>query len=139
MQQGNKMKNTVFSYLAILLSLLIMDGIWLGIVAQESYQQAMGHIMREQPLVWPWVVFYLFYPLAILILAIKTHQSSQPHYLFAWRGLVLGAAAYGAYNLTNIALLADWPLMITLKDWLWGSCLTATAAWIGGRVWLKFT
>lgn len=132
------MKTHIFSYLTILVCLLIMDGIWLGLIAQDSYQQAMGHIMREQPLVWPWVVFYVLYPVAVLILAIKTHQTSQSHLHFAWRGAVLGAAAYGAYNLTNIALLADWPLLITIKDWVWGTCLTATAAWIGGRVWLKF-
>lgn len=132
------MKSNIITYLVIMCCLLVLDGIWLGIIANDSYQKAMGHIMRETPLIWPWVVFYLLYPLAILILAIQAQQPIQSHYLFAWRGFVLGAAAYGAYNLTNVSLLADWPILITIKDWLWGSFLTAISAWIGGRVWLKY-
>jgi len=132
------MKTNIFTYVAILFCLLFLDAIWLGLIAKDSYQQAMGHIMRETPLIWPWVAFYLLYPLAILVLAVKVQQPIQSHYLFVWRGFVLGAAAYGAYNLTNMSLLADWPIHITVKDWLWGSFLTATAAWVGGRVWLKY-
>lgn len=131
------MKTNILTYMAALCCLLLLDAIWLGIVAKDSYQQAMGHIMRDTPLVWPWVVFYLLYPLAIVILAVLPQQIKQSHYLCLGRGFVLGAAAYGAYNLTNVSLLEGWPLLITFKDWLWGSLLTATVAWVGGRVYIK--
>ena len=131
------MKTNIITYLSILLSLLILDGIWLGLVAKDGYQQAMGHIMREQVIVWPWIVFYLLYPLAILILAIKVQLPTQSRFSFLWRGAVLGATAYGTYNLTNYALVIDWPLAITIKDWIWGTVLTASCAMAGGHVWLK--
>jgi uncharacterized membrane protein len=130
------MKINIVSYLATLLSLLVLDGIWLGLIAKDGYQQAMGHIMREQVIIWPWIVFYLLYPLAILTLAIKVQLPAQSRLYFLWRGFVLGAAAYGTYNLTNYALVIDWPLSITLKDWFWGSILTSSCAWVGGQVWL---
>ncbi len=133
------MKTNIITYLTLLLSLIIIDGIWLGLVAKDSYQQAMGHIMREQVIIWPWVVFYLFYPLAILILAINVQLANQSKYYFLWRGFVLGAAAYGTYNLTNYALVVDWPLSITIKDWLWGAILTSSCSLIGGLVWLKIS
>jgi uncharacterized membrane protein len=133
------MRTNIITYLTILLSLLIFDGIWLGLVAKDGYQQAMGHIMREQVIIWPWIVFYLLYPLAILMLAIQVQLSAQSRYYFLWRGFVLGVAAYGTYNLTNYALVVNWPLFITIKDWLWGAVLTSSCAMMGGHVWLKCT
>jgi uncharacterized membrane protein len=133
------MKKNIITYLTLLLSLLIIDGIWLGLIAKEGYQQAMGHIMREQVIIWPWIVFYLLYPLAILILAVKVQLNTQSRFHFLWRGFVLGATAYGTYNLTNYALVVDWPLFITVKDWLWGAFLTASCSGIGGLVWMKMS
>jgi uncharacterized membrane protein len=133
------MKNNIIVYFTLLLSLIILDGIWLGLVAKDSYQQAMGHIIREQVIIWPWIVFYLFYPLAILILVINVQLANQSAYFFLWRGFVLGAASYGTYNLTNYALVVDWPFFITIKDWLWGAILTSSCSWIGGIVWLKIS
>ncbi|MFQ3190159.1 MAG: putative membrane protein [Paraglaciecola sp.] len=133
------MKTNIMTYLTLLLSLLIFDGIWLGLVAKDGYQLAMGHIMREQVIIWPWIVFYLFYPLAILLLVIQVQLSTQSRFYFLWRGFVLGAAAYGTYNLTNYALVVNWPLSITIKDWLWGAILTSSCAMVGGHVWLKCT
>lgn len=131
------MKAHITTYFTILLSLLILDGIWLGLVAKDGYQLAMGHIMREHVIIWPWMAFYLLYPVAILILAIKVQLPTQTGCYFVWRGVVLGAAAYGTYNLTNYALVVDWPLAITIKDWLWGVILTSCCAWTGGQVWLN--
>lgn len=124
------------TYLSILLSLLILDGMWLGWVAKDSYQLAMGHIMRDKVIIWPWIVFYLLYPLAILILAVNVQSLAQSRFQFLCRGAVLGLTAYGTYNLTNYALVVDWPLFITIKDWLWGAVLTSISAWVGGNVWL---
>jgi uncharacterized membrane protein len=131
------MKTNIITYLALLFSLLILDGIWLGLVAKDSYQLAMGHIMREQVIIWPWIAFYTLYPLAILTLAIQVQLPTQSRFYFLWRGFVLGATAYGTYNLTNYALVVDWPVSITIKDWLWGTFLTSNCAVIGGQVWLK--
>jgi uncharacterized membrane protein len=133
------MKTNIFTYLSILLSLLIFDGIWLGLVAKDGYQLVMGHIMREQVIIWPWIVFYLLYPFAILILAVKIQLPTQSRTHFLWRGFVLGATAYGTYNLTNYALVVNWPLYITIKDWLWGAILTSACTGIGGLVWLKMS
>jgi uncharacterized membrane protein len=133
------MKTNIVTYLVLLLSFLIIDGIWLGLFAKDSYQQAMGHIMREQVIIWPWIAFYVLYPLAIMSLAIHVQLSTQSRFLFLWRGFVLGAAAYGTYNLTNYALVVNWPLFITIKDWLWGAVLTSSCTGVGGLVWLKMS
>jgi uncharacterized membrane protein len=90
--------------------------------------------MRKDFPTWPWVVFYLAYVGAILYLAVSV-SSTKKH--SALRGAVIGMAAYGAYNLTNYSIIIDWPLAITLQDWLWGTVLTAASALAGSAVWLR--
>jgi uncharacterized membrane protein len=44
------------------------------------------------------------------------------------RGALLGLIAYGAYDFTNHATLAKWPVQVTVVDLLWGICVTALAS-----------
>jgi uncharacterized membrane protein len=127
-----KIKRYLGTYISILFTFLCVDGIWLGFVAGDSYREAVGHVMRNDFPIWPWVVFYLVYVGAILYLAVSV-SSTKKH--SAIRGAILGMAAYGAYNLTNYSIIIDWPLAITLQDWLWGTALTAVSAFAGGAVW----
>ena len=49
-----------------------------------------------------------------------------------WRSVLLGAAlgllAYGTYDMTNLATLRDWPVLMTIVDIAWGTLLTGTVA-----------
>lgn len=128
------MKQAVKAYIGSLLGFLLLDAIWLGLVAKNSYIQAMQGLMREDVHVWPWVVFYSLYCMAIVYLVIlpRKENGHGRHVLAA--GAVLGAAAYGAYNMTNYALLAGWPLGISLQDWAWGTVVTSLSSYCGWRL-----
>jgi uncharacterized membrane protein len=131
------MKASILAYLAIVLTYLILDGIWLGLLADATYKSAMGGRMRENVIIWPWLVFYLGYSFSILYFTIWPHAGGS------WRSAMvsaalLGATAYGAYNLTCYAILADWPLNITLKDWLWGVAVTTLSAMSGYAFYHQF-
>lgn len=43
-------------------------------------------------------------------------------------GAVLGLAAYGIYDMTNLSTLRGWPLHLTIVDMIWGTFLTAVAS-----------
>ena len=131
----------LISFFAIIICFGIMDAIWLGIVADEVYQQEMQGLLRTQYPVWPWVSFYLIYSFSIVILAVQpsftlllqqTSLVSKELVIVALRGAVLGLAAYGAYNLTNYAILANWSLKISLIDWVWGCLITTCSAAAAG-------
>mgnify|MGYP003679541874 FL=1 len=128
------MKNAVMAYLGSLLGFLLLDAIWLGLVAKNSYIQAMQGLMREDVHVWPWVVFYSLYCMAIVYLVVLPRKDSASGRLVLAAGAVLGAAAYGAYNMTNYALLAGWPLGISLQDWAWGTVVTSLSSYCGWRL-----
>jgi len=134
-------KGIIVSFVTIIVCFGIMDAVWLGIVADEIYQQEMGGLLRTQYPVWPWVSFYLIYSLSIAILAVQPSFGQlvqQPSWrskelaIVAFRGAVLGLAAYGAYNLTNYAILSDWSLKISLIDWMWGCFITMCSATAAG-------
>jgi len=60
-----------------------------------------------------------------LLLAILPAVSSASWIEALWRGALLGLVAYGAYDLTNHATIAGWPLSMTLIDIAWGVVVTA--------------
>jgi len=43
-------------------------------------------------------------------------------------GALFGFFAYATYDLTNLATLKDWPLIISLIDIAWGSFLTSVVS-----------
>jgi uncharacterized membrane protein len=54
------------------------------------------------------------------------------------RGALYGLVTYGTYDLTNLATLRDWTILVTVVDMLWGTILTASTAalsvWTGRRL-----
>ena len=128
----------ILAFIAVLLTYLIMDGIWLGLVSKAEYQESIGGLMREKVIMWPWVVFYIIYSAALAFIIIKPNVGLDNFSTVAISGILFGAAAYGAYNLTNYAILKDWPLGITIKDWTWGVFVTTSATLSGWYVVSKF-
>jgi len=123
-------KTMGIGYLGILLTYVVADAIWLGIVTRTDYTSSIGHLMRESVNLWPWFAFYIGYSACILRLAIL--NGSKPTYLrVCVNAFTLGLASYGAYNLTNYALLEAWPIGITLQDWIWGTSITTISAMVG--------
>lgn len=124
------MSKIAIIYAAIIVTYLVLDALWLGVISKSHYQEAIGHIMRDQYPIAPWVIFYVMYSAAILYLVIWPNQSASIGTV-AISAAVLGMAAYGAYNLTCYAILKDWPLSITLMDWAWGMFVTTASALAG--------
>lgn len=117
------------AYLGSIVALGALDGVWLGLVAKGLYQREMGELMAPSFRVWTAALFYLLYPLAVVFLCLHVQPAS------VWeavaRGAVLGAAAYGAYNLTNASILKGWPIGLSAIDWTWGTFVTGAAAAAG--------
>ncbi|MBU2878823.1 DUF2177 family protein [Aliiglaciecola lipolytica] len=132
------MKSFLVAYLGVAVCYLILDGIWLGLIAKNTYLEAMQGMLRESYPLMPWITFYLLYCAAAVYLVVLKNQHAQWWQVFL-DGAVLGAAAYGAYNLTNYAILEGWPLGITVKDWAWGTFVTAASCLSGWLLLSQFS
>ncbi|MFT7217828.1 MAG: putative membrane protein [Paraglaciecola sp.] len=40
--------------------------------------------------------------------------------------------------MTNYAILADWPLTISIKDWVWGTVVTGLSSWFSWKMVRRF-
>ncbi|NIV97631.1 DUF2177 family protein [Candidatus Saccharibacteria bacterium] len=109
----------------------IIDLIWLGVIAKGFYQKNLSFILSPQ-VNWPAaILFYLLYIAGILIFAVvpAVAKNSWQHAMLY--GAMFGFFTYMTYELTNLALLKDWPLNIVVVDIIWGVVLCTAVATIG--------
>lgn len=122
------MKSFAIAYGAAVVAFLIIDGIWLGVVAKSFYATHMGDLLRKNFLPLPAVAFYLVYTAGLVFLAVRPGQADVSLASVALYGAVVGFMAYGTYDMTNLATLRDWPWIISVVDMIWGTVLSATVA-----------
>lgn len=122
---------SIVAYATVLLLFAVLDGIWLGVIAMDWYRSAFADLLREPFITWPWIVFYLVYSMIVVALAVSPSQHSSVSAALG-RGAMLGAAAYGTYNLTGYSIIEGWPLSMMWVDWVWGTVATAMLG-AGGR------
>lgn len=107
---------------------LAIDILWLGVIMEKFYREQLGHLARIsngklQPH-WPTtILLYAILAAGVLIFAIMPYIH-KPLTLetFGW-GALYGFFGYSLYELTNYAVLANWPLPIVFVDIAWGTVL----------------
>ena len=119
------------TYAVTLVAFLIIDGIWLGLVARSFYVQQLGNLLRPAPNFGVAGLFYLIYVVGILVFAVSPAVQTGTWITAALYGALFGFIAYATYDLTNLATLSGWPVMMSVVDMIWGAVLTACVATIG--------
>ncbi len=124
-----QMSRILLTYAVSVPVFFIVDMIWLGIIAKGFYRKAL------EPLLTPninWaaaIIFYLLFLVGILVFALLPGMEKRSLGYTVVMAALFGFIAYATYDLTNLATLRDWPLMLSLVDMLWGAFLsTSTAA-----------
>ena len=117
-------------YGVAVVAFLVIDMLWLGVIARSFYRAQIGHLMRPNVNWAAAIVFYLVFVSGIVVLvvwpAIQRHSLSHALVL----GALLGLVTYAAYDLTNLATLEGFPLTVALVDLVWGMVLCATVSGI---------
>lgn len=124
------MNRTLAAYAATTVTMLAIDMVWLGVIAKPFYQQGIGHLMAPQPNLWAAALFYLLYPVGLVLFAVWPNTGT-PWLQTALMGAAFGLFAYATYDLTNLATLKGWPLGLSVIDTLWGAAVSAVAATAG--------
>ena len=106
----------------------IIDLIWLGVVAKGFYQKNLNYILSPNVNWTAAIIFYLMYIAGILIFAVLPGVAKDSVRHAALWGALFGFFTYATYDLTNLALLKDWPLNIVVVDILWGVVLCTVVA-----------
>jgi uncharacterized membrane protein len=100
-----------------------IDMLWLGMVARNFYKQQL-HALLSPQVNWPAaLLFYGFYIAGILFFAVRPGLEAHSLAKACLLGALFGLFTYGTYDLTNLATLRDWPLLVTVVDMAWGTIL----------------
>ena len=126
------------AYAAIFLVMLAIDMLWLGVIAKPLYQQGLGHLMAAKPNFIAAGLFYVIFPMGLMFFAVTPYGVSPD-----WNRVLISAAlfgffAYATYDLTNLAIMKNWPLGLSLIDVVWGTFASTLSAAAGKFVLDRF-
>lgn len=107
-----------------------IDIFWLGFVAKKLYSKHLGHLMADSTNWVAALIFYSLFIVGLIFFAINPAlEKDSIMYAFLVGGL-FGFMTYSTYDMTNLATLRDWPVIITALDITWGTLLNGMTAGI---------
>jgi uncharacterized membrane protein len=105
-----------------------IDLVWIGVVAKGFYAKQIGQLLKPDVNWAAAILFYLIFiaGLVVFVITPAMEKGSWTHALFF--GALFGLVCYATYDLTNLALAKDWPLLVTIVDLIWGATLAASVS-----------
>ena len=117
-------------YFATFIAFLAIDMVWLGFVARSFYRKHLGFLMAASPNWVAALVFYLLFIAGILVFVVVPGLETDSLKTTLLRAALFGLVAYATYDLTNLATLKNWPVLITVVDLAWGMVLSVAVSYV---------
>jgi uncharacterized membrane protein len=117
-------------FLVAFFSFLVIDGIWLTVISKDFYAKHLGYLMAKTPNLPAAGIFYLIYIVTLVALVISPALKNGSLLSVILTGALFGLCAYSTYDLTNLATIKNWPLIVTVVDLIWGTFLTGAVSGI---------
>lgn len=120
--------NTLKMFGVSFFTFFVLDLIWLVLIAKNLYNKYLGYIMTDK-VIWPAaILFYILFIAGLIFFVISPALSRNQWYYALYAGAIYGLITYATYDLTNLATLKDWPLLITVVDLIWGTTVSMTTS-----------
>jgi uncharacterized membrane protein len=133
-------KQAVTLYLITLAVFFVIDMIWLGVIAKGFYRKHLGTMLSPKVNWAAALLFYLVFIVGLLIFVIRPALAQGEPLKALLLGALFGLISYATYDLSNLATLKDWPIIVTVVDLVWGATLGGLVSLAGallGRWLLK--
>jgi uncharacterized membrane protein len=115
-------------FAATLAVFLIIDLAWLSLVARGLYQKQLGFLLAPSTKWLAAVLFYLLFVLGLLVFVVVPGLEAGSLGITLLRAALYGLITYATYDLTNLATVKDWPILITVVDLGWGTILSTVVS-----------
>jgi uncharacterized membrane protein len=125
------MTKYLVAYVAAAVVMIAIDLVWLGVIAKPIYRDGIGHLMADSPNIPAAVLFYLLFPVGLMIFAVLPNAASPEWTKTLIAGALFGLFTYATYDLTNLATLKGWPVGLAVLDTAWGTLVSAVSAAAG--------
>lgn len=107
-----------------------IDMVWLTVVAKNFYAQQLGYLMSPTPNLMAALLFYLINIVGIVVLVLNPALKENNLNKLLFTAALYGLCTYATYDLTNLATIKNWPIIITIVDLVWGTTLTTAVAYL---------
>jgi uncharacterized membrane protein len=118
-------------YVATLIAFFAIDMVWLGLVARTFYRKQLGFLLRPDTNWVAAIIFYLLFIVGILVFVVIPGLQANSLKTTILRAALFGLVTYATYDLTNLATVKDWPLLVTIVDLAWGTILSIAVSCVG--------
>ncbi|MCS6956258.1 MAG: DUF2177 family protein, partial [Patescibacteria group bacterium] len=100
-------------------------------LAKYFYKKQIVFLMEKKINWLAAVVFYLFFVFGLIFFVIYPGiEKKLPPFKLLLNSALFGLIAYATYDLTNLATLKNWPVLMTIVDIFWGSFLSGITSLI---------
>jgi uncharacterized membrane protein len=133
-------KQAVTLYLITLAVFFVIDMVWLGVVAKGFYRKHLGAMLSPKVNWAAALLFYLLFIVGLVVFVIRPALAQGEPLKALLLGAFFGLISYATYDLSNLATLKDWPVIVTVVDLVWGTALGGLVSLTGtllGRWLLK--
>jgi uncharacterized membrane protein len=118
-------------YFATLFVFFAVDMVWLGVISRTFYKKHLGFLMAPDVNWYAALVFYFLFILGILVFVVLPGLKENALPVTLLKAALFGLITYATYDLTNLATVKDWPIIITIVDLVWGMVLTTIVSLAG--------
>jgi len=74
---------------------------------------------------WPAaLIFYLLFIAGLVVFVIQPGLAAKSLFKTVLLAALFGLVTYATYDLTNLATIKNWPLIVTIVDLIWGMLLS---------------
>jgi len=117
-------------YIATLIAFFAIDMVWLSLVARTFYRQHLGYLMAPNTNWLAAIIFYLLFLVGLLVFVVAPGLEANSLKMTLVRAALFGLITYATYDLTNLATVKDWPVILTIVDMTWGTVLSVAVSYV---------
>jgi len=97
-------------------------------VAKDFYRGQIGSLLKSDINWTAAIIFFLLFIVGLVVFVITPAVEKGSWTYALVFGAFFGLITYATYDLTNLATIKDWPILVPLVDLAWGAVLAASVS-----------
>lgn len=118
-------------YAVSIVTFCALDAVWLGLIARTFYRQQLGELLRPDPRWGAALVFYALFVAGVVLFVTLPALRDGTLGRAVMLGALFGLVTYATYDLTSLAVLRGFPVIVAVVDLAWGAAISAAVATVG--------
>ena len=127
------------SYAVAVVVFLVLDLVWLTVVARRLYDELLGPLLADPVRPVPAVLFYALFVAGLVHFVVLPALARDSVRWAVGSGAFFGLVTYATWDLTSLSVLDGFPAALVPIDLAWGAVLSATVCAVTTLVVRRFS